>query len=183
MVRLGASILYLRCRRHIKIGCCNVNMLFGSLSIFKILNLKRCYLKSLNLMSFLLQFACCHQYCIFFFSVSYGKCVLGWYFLGWCTLWLLISLIWRSDISNRARVLLSKWSKLLARNQAIKKANGVKPSSEAQKEMLGQRQAYIFISFPCILLDLPFSVIIILIVAGLVKLCILNHLIQILIFL
>nr|KYP71331.1 Homeobox protein LUMINIDEPENDENS [Cajanus cajan] len=30
-----------------------------------------------------------------------------------------------SDISNRARVLLSKWSKLLARNQAIKRPNGV----------------------------------------------------------
>ncbi|XP_061369379.1 homeobox protein LUMINIDEPENDENS [Gastrolobium bilobum] len=41
-----------------------------------------------------------------------------------------------SDISNRARVLLSKWSKLLARNQAIKKLNGVKPSSDGQKEIM-----------------------------------------------
>ncbi|XP_028804230.1 homeobox protein LUMINIDEPENDENS [Neltuma alba] len=44
-----------------------------------------------------------------------------------------------SDISNRARVLLSNWSKLLAKNQAIKKTTGVKPGSEAQKEMVGQR--------------------------------------------
>ncbi|KAI5425070.1 homeobox protein LUMINIDEPENDENS [Lathyrus oleraceus] len=41
-----------------------------------------------------------------------------------------------SDISNRARVLLSKWSKLLTRNQAIKKPNGVKPSYDGQKETL-----------------------------------------------
>ncbi|KAJ7972921.1 Homeobox protein LUMINIDEPENDENS [Quillaja saponaria] len=40
-----------------------------------------------------------------------------------------------SDISNRARVLLSRWSKLLARNQAIKKPNGMKPSSNAQNEI------------------------------------------------
>lgn len=39
-----------------------------------------------------------------------------------------------SDISNRARVLLSKWSKLLTRNQAIKKPNGVKRSGDGQKE-------------------------------------------------
>ncbi|KAI9080336.1 hypothetical protein K1719_037730 [Acacia pycnantha] len=44
-----------------------------------------------------------------------------------------------SDISNRARILLSKWSKLLAKNQAIKKTTGVKPGSEVQKEMAGQR--------------------------------------------
>ncbi|KAK4273183.1 hypothetical protein QN277_021632 [Acacia crassicarpa] len=44
-----------------------------------------------------------------------------------------------SDISNRARVLLSKWSKLLAKNQAIKKTTGFKPGSEVQKEMAGQR--------------------------------------------
>ncbi|XP_054801617.1 homeobox protein LUMINIDEPENDENS [Prosopis cineraria] len=43
------------------------------------------------------------------------------------------------DISNSARVLLSKWSKLLAKNQAIKKTTGVKPGSEAQREMVGQR--------------------------------------------
>lgn len=40
-----------------------------------------------------------------------------------------------SDISNRARVLVSKWSKLLARNQAIKRPNGVKPSSDNHKEI------------------------------------------------
>ncbi|CAI8615060.1 unnamed protein product [Vicia faba] len=41
-----------------------------------------------------------------------------------------------SDISNRARVLLSKWSKLLTRNQAIQKPNGVKPSYDGQKERI-----------------------------------------------
>ncbi|KAK7337417.1 hypothetical protein VNO77_17990 [Canavalia gladiata] len=41
-----------------------------------------------------------------------------------------------SDISNRARVLLSKWSKLLARNQAIKKLNGVKSSNNGHKEIM-----------------------------------------------
>ncbi|XP_020211335.1 homeobox protein LUMINIDEPENDENS [Cajanus cajan] len=41
-----------------------------------------------------------------------------------------------SDISNRARVLLSKWSKLLARNQAIKRPNGVKSSSDGHKELM-----------------------------------------------
>ncbi|KAI4349628.1 hypothetical protein L6164_010193 [Bauhinia variegata] len=40
------------------------------------------------------------------------------------------------DISNRARVLLSKWSKSLARNQAMKKPNGVKASIVAQNERL-----------------------------------------------
>ncbi|MED6206592.1 hypothetical protein PIB30_028309 [Stylosanthes scabra] len=39
-----------------------------------------------------------------------------------------------SDISNRARVLLSKWSKLLARDQAMKKPNGVKLSNDGLKE-------------------------------------------------
>ncbi|KAG4913678.1 hypothetical protein AAZX31_19G195600 [Glycine max] len=41
-----------------------------------------------------------------------------------------------SDISNRARVLLSKWSKLFARNQVIKKPNGVKISIDGHKEMM-----------------------------------------------
>ncbi|CAJ1878956.1 unnamed protein product [Sphenostylis stenocarpa] len=41
-----------------------------------------------------------------------------------------------SDISNRARVLLSKWSKLLARNQVIKKPNGVKPSNDGHKALM-----------------------------------------------
>ncbi|KAJ1412645.1 Homeobox-like domain superfamily [Sesbania bispinosa] len=41
-----------------------------------------------------------------------------------------------SDISNRARILLSKWSKLLARNQAIKKPNGVKPSGDSKKDIM-----------------------------------------------
>ncbi|RDX92851.1 Homeobox protein LUMINIDEPENDENS, partial [Mucuna pruriens] len=51
-----------------------------------------------------------------------------------------------SDISNRARVLLSKWSKLLARNQVIKRPNGVKPSTDGHQEiMLSQRQAYIYL--------------------------------------
>ncbi|XP_027926504.1 homeobox protein LUMINIDEPENDENS [Vigna unguiculata] len=44
-----------------------------------------------------------------------------------------------SDISNRARILLSKWSKLLARNQVIKKPNGVRPSSDGHKDLISQR--------------------------------------------
>ncbi|TKY61808.1 Homeobox protein LUMINIDEPENDENS [Spatholobus suberectus] len=43
-----------------------------------------------------------------------------------------------SDISNRARVLLSKWSKLLARNQVIKKPNGVTSSHGHKEIMLSQ---------------------------------------------
>lgn len=41
-----------------------------------------------------------------------------------------------SDISNRARVLLSKWSKIFARSQNLKKSNAVKSTSECQDEML-----------------------------------------------
>ncbi|XP_017253169.1 homeobox protein LUMINIDEPENDENS isoform X3 [Daucus carota subsp. sativus] len=41
-----------------------------------------------------------------------------------------------SDISNRAKVLLSKWSKLFARSQNLKKPNAVKSTSECQDEML-----------------------------------------------
>ncbi|KAF3436407.1 hypothetical protein FNV43_RR23499 [Rhamnella rubrinervis] len=41
-----------------------------------------------------------------------------------------------SDISNRARVLLARWSKLLARSQAMKKPNGMKSSSYAQQELI-----------------------------------------------
>ncbi|KAK9281434.1 hypothetical protein L1049_004336 [Liquidambar formosana] len=41
-----------------------------------------------------------------------------------------------SDISNRARVLLSRWSKIFARSQAMKKPNGMKSSSDAQKDIL-----------------------------------------------
>ncbi|KAI4301367.1 hypothetical protein L6164_034654 [Bauhinia variegata] len=41
-----------------------------------------------------------------------------------------------SDISNRARVLLSKWSKSLARNQALKKPNGVKASIVARNKLM-----------------------------------------------
>ncbi|KAF5731465.1 putative Homeobox protein LUMINIDEPENDENS [Tripterygium wilfordii] len=40
------------------------------------------------------------------------------------------------DISNRARILLAKWSKMFARSQAMKKPNGVKSSSDMQKEIL-----------------------------------------------
>lgn len=59
----------------------------------------------------------------------------------------LIYLIWRSDISNRARVLLARLSKSLARSQALKKPNGMKSSSNAQQElMLKQRQVHIFIA-------------------------------------
>ncbi|KAJ7977523.1 Homeobox protein LUMINIDEPENDENS [Quillaja saponaria] len=41
-----------------------------------------------------------------------------------------------SDISNRARVLLARWSKLLARNQAMKKPNGMKSSSNFQNDII-----------------------------------------------
>ncbi|XP_057461482.1 homeobox protein LUMINIDEPENDENS-like [Actinidia eriantha] len=41
-----------------------------------------------------------------------------------------------SDISNRARILLSRWSKLFARSQAMKKPSTVKSSTDAQNEML-----------------------------------------------
>ncbi|KAJ6404235.1 hypothetical protein OIU84_012421 [Salix udensis] len=43
-----------------------------------------------------------------------------------------------SDISNRARVLLSKWSKMFAKSQAIKKPNCVKSSTDAQDMILKQ---------------------------------------------
>ncbi|KAJ9171859.1 hypothetical protein P3X46_015166 [Hevea brasiliensis] len=42
-----------------------------------------------------------------------------------------------SDISNRARVLLSRWSKIFAR-EAMKKPNGVKSSIDAQEMILKQ---------------------------------------------
>ncbi|KAK7835695.1 homeobox protein luminidependens [Quercus suber] len=49
----------------------------------------------------------------------------------------------QSDISNRARVLLSRWSKLLARSQAMKKPNGMKSPSDIQNDMmLKQRQVH-----------------------------------------
>ncbi|XAR61293.1 hypothetical protein NMG60_11034943 [Bertholletia excelsa] len=41
-----------------------------------------------------------------------------------------------SDISNRARILLSRWSKIFARSQAMKKPNAIKSSTDAQNEML-----------------------------------------------
>ncbi|KAA8543136.1 hypothetical protein F0562_021369 [Nyssa sinensis] len=41
-----------------------------------------------------------------------------------------------SDISNRARILLSRWSKMFARSQAMKKPNAMKSLSDAQNEML-----------------------------------------------
>ncbi|XP_038876754.1 homeobox protein LUMINIDEPENDENS [Benincasa hispida] len=41
-----------------------------------------------------------------------------------------------SDISNRARFLLSRWSKLLARSQALKKPNGVKLLTNSHTDMI-----------------------------------------------
>ncbi|XP_062088065.1 homeobox protein LUMINIDEPENDENS isoform X2 [Humulus lupulus] len=41
-----------------------------------------------------------------------------------------------SDISNRARILLSKWSKLLANSEALKKPNCLKFSSDAQQQIM-----------------------------------------------
>ncbi|BBH10388.1 Homeodomain-like superfamily protein [Prunus dulcis] len=40
-----------------------------------------------------------------------------------------------ADVSNRARVLLSRWSKLLARIQNMKKPNGMKTSSDSQHDI------------------------------------------------
>jgi hypothetical protein len=58
----------------------------------------------------------------------------------------LIYLIWRSDISNRARVLLSRWSKSLARSQAMKKPNGMKTSSDSQElALLKRRQGHLLL--------------------------------------
>lgn len=41
-----------------------------------------------------------------------------------------------SDISNRARILLSRWSKAFARSQALKKKNGTKSASDSQDDIL-----------------------------------------------
>ncbi|GMJ01082.1 hypothetical protein HRI_003777400 [Hibiscus trionum] len=41
-----------------------------------------------------------------------------------------------SDVSNRARLLISRWSKMFARSQAAKKPNGLRSSTETQNEML-----------------------------------------------
>ncbi|CAK9175954.1 unnamed protein product [Ilex paraguariensis] len=41
-----------------------------------------------------------------------------------------------SDISNRARILLTRWSKIFARSQAMKKPNALKSASDVQDEML-----------------------------------------------
>uniref|UniRef100_A0A2P2L5A0 Homeobox domain-containing protein n=4 Tax=Rhizophora mucronata TaxID=61149 RepID=A0A2P2L5A0_RHIMU len=43
-----------------------------------------------------------------------------------------------SDISNRAKVLLSRWSKIFARSQAIKGPNGLRSSTDAQEMILKQ---------------------------------------------
>ncbi|KAL9228169.1 hypothetical protein vseg_003778 [Gypsophila vaccaria] len=44
-----------------------------------------------------------------------------------------------ADISNRARVLLSKWSKMFAKSQALKKPNGTKSTGSQQEINLSQR--------------------------------------------
>nr|XP_016449138.1 PREDICTED: homeobox protein LUMINIDEPENDENS-like [Nicotiana tabacum] len=43
------------------------------------------------------------------------------------------------DISNRARILLAKWSKMFAKSQAMKKRNGIKSASDVQDELLLQQ--------------------------------------------
>lgn len=53
----------------------------------------------------------------------------------------LIYLIWRSDISNRARVLLSRWSKLFVRSQVLKKQSSTNSSNDLQKERI-RKQRY-----------------------------------------
>lgn len=63
-------------------------------------------------------------------------------------IWILIYLIWGSDISNRAKILLSRWSKAFARSQALKKKNGIKSASDSQDEiLLKQRHASHLISY------------------------------------
>ncbi|CAA2987680.1 homeobox LUMINIDEPENDENS [Olea europaea subsp. europaea] len=42
----------------------------------------------------------------------------------------------KSDISNRARMLLASWSKAFAKSQALKKRNGMNLAADAQDEML-----------------------------------------------
>uniref|UniRef100_A0A803NB61 Homeobox domain-containing protein n=1 Tax=Chenopodium quinoa TaxID=63459 RepID=A0A803NB61_CHEQI len=46
-----------------------------------------------------------------------------------------INLIRRSDISNRARVLLSKWSKMFVKSQALKKSNGIRAATEQDTDL------------------------------------------------
>ncbi|KAG9156972.1 hypothetical protein Leryth_009023 [Lithospermum erythrorhizon] len=41
-----------------------------------------------------------------------------------------------SGLSNKARILLAKWSKIFARSQALKKSNGIKSANDVQDEML-----------------------------------------------
>ncbi|XP_042476328.1 homeobox protein LUMINIDEPENDENS-like isoform X2 [Macadamia integrifolia] len=45
-----------------------------------------------------------------------------------------------SDISNRARVLLSRWSKLFVRSQALKKPTSMKSPNAAQKEIIQKQR-------------------------------------------
>lgn len=60
----------------------------------------------------------------------------------------LIYLIWRSDISNRARVLLSRWSKIFARSQAMKRPNAMKSFADGARKVItiNHRQAHILMS-------------------------------------
>ncbi|KAK4732228.1 hypothetical protein R3W88_025216 [Solanum pinnatisectum] len=43
------------------------------------------------------------------------------------------------DISNRARILLARWSKIFAKSQAMKKRNGIKSASDMHDELLLQQ--------------------------------------------
>ncbi|XP_060178876.1 homeobox protein LUMINIDEPENDENS [Lycium barbarum] len=43
------------------------------------------------------------------------------------------------DVSNRARILLARWSKMFAKSQAMKKRNGIKSTSDVQDELLLQQ--------------------------------------------
>ncbi|KAJ8543310.1 hypothetical protein K7X08_005833 [Anisodus acutangulus] len=43
------------------------------------------------------------------------------------------------DVSNRARILLARWSKMFAKSQAMKKRNGIKSASDVQDELLLQQ--------------------------------------------
>lgn len=53
-------------------------------------------------------------------------------------------LIGRSDISNRARVLLSRWSKMLVRNQAVKYHSILNSSNGVQKDIIRKQRHVIY---------------------------------------
>lgn len=77
-------------------------------------------------------------------SFRYYPFKLCWIFLN------LIYLIRRSDISHRARNLLSKWSRMFARRQAMKKHNGTKSSTDEQNELILKQRQVLLLLIPAI---------------------------------